>query len=148
MANVQLLRQRNVQTNAYTTTRVDQAQSLELVQTMLHGALSTLTYLRGLFPTKAFESCYYRLRDAPLSYADFAAGRMPTKKDEADDLSTKIPVLLRERSRRVDRFLDWLASNSNSTHASASLLTLHRSTGLSKDSSPENSVLSRSLCTP
>lgn len=106
MANVQLVRTRQT----YATTTINEVQSIQLVQTMLHGALSTLTYLRELFPEKAFENRYYEMRETPLPYADFAAARMPSLKGEADQHSTRLPVLLRQRSKRADLFLDWLVS--------------------------------------
>lgn len=106
MANVQLVRTRQT----YATTTINEVQSIQLVQTMLHGAMSTLTYLRELFPEKAFEYRYYEMRETPLPYKDFAAARMPSYKSEADTHSTKLPVLLRKRSKRADLFLDWLVS--------------------------------------
>jgi len=106
MANVQVVRTR--QTHA--TTTINEVQSIQLVQTMLHGALSTLTYLRELFPERAFEYRYYEMRETPLPYTDFAAARMPSFQSEADPHSTKLPVLLRDRSKRADLFLDWLVS--------------------------------------
>jgi meiosis-specific protein HOP1 len=74
MANVQLVRTGQT----YATTTVNEVQSIQLVQTMLHGAMSTLTYLRELFPEKAFEYRYYEMRETPLPYKDFAAARMPS----------------------------------------------------------------------
>jgi hypothetical protein len=106
MANVQLIRARQT----FATTTINQVQSIQLVQTMLHGAMSTLTYLRELFPEKAFADRYYEMRETPLPYAEFAAARMPSHKGEADEHSTRLPVLIRERSRRADLFLDWLVS--------------------------------------
>lgn len=106
MANVQVVRTRQT----YATTTINRVQSIQLVQTMLHGALSTLTYLRELFPERAFDDRYYEMRETPLPYADFAAARMPSLKGKADPHSTKVPVLMRQRSNRVDMFLDWLVS--------------------------------------
>jgi hypothetical protein len=108
MASVQLVRRRNAQT--HTTTKIDQAQSLELAQTMLHGALSTLTYLRNLFPSKAFEERRYEMRDTIVPYAEYAAARMPSVNDDADIPHTNLPILVRDRSKRADVFLDWLVS--------------------------------------
>ena len=130
MANVQLVRTRQT----YATTTINEVQSIQLVQTMLHGAMSTLTYLRELFPEKAFEYRYYEMRETPLPYKDFAAARMPSYKSEADPHSTKLPVLLRKRSKRADLFLDWLVS-APACHTRASLTQRRR-----KESS-QNSTL-------
>jgi len=108
MANVQVVRTRQ----AHATTIINETQSIQLVQTMLHGALSSLTYLRDLFPEKAFEYRYYEMRETPLPYKDFAAARMPSFKNQADPHSTKVPVLVRDRSNRANFFLDWLVSAS------------------------------------
>ena len=108
MASIQLVRQRNTQT--LTATKLDQVQSLQLVQTMLHSALSTLTYLRNLFPDRAFEERRYEMRDTIVPYADYAAARIPSVKDDADIPHTNLPILVRDRSRRADVFLDWLVS--------------------------------------
>lgn len=121
MANIQLVRTRQT----FATMTINEVQSIQLVQTMLHGAMSTLTYLRELFPEKAFEYRYYEMRETPLPYKDFAAARMPSYKSEADPHSTKLPVLLRKRSKRADLFLDWLVSAS-ACHAAASLTQSRR----------------------
>lgn len=150
MANVQLVRQREIQRNPITTTKVDQAQSLQLVQTMLHGAMSTLTYSRGLFPTKAFKECFYDSQDTTIPYETLAKGALPTLKAEAISPSTKVPVLMRQQSRRADRFLDWLVSN----HAGFSpittsnrMLTDRRRKAFSKRLSPASFALFKSSYT-
>jgi hypothetical protein len=108
MASIQLVKQRNVQTR--TTTKLDQVQSLQLVQTMLHSALSTLTYLRNLFPDRAFVQRRYEMRDTVMPYAEYAAARMPSVNDDAEIPYTNVPILVRAHSRRADVFLDWLVS--------------------------------------
>jgi meiosis-specific protein HOP1 len=108
MSSVQLLRQRNE-----VRTAMDQKQSLELVQTMLHSALSSITYIRGLFPLKSYDQRVYEMRDRMLPYDDFAEGRMPDDLNDAIAPHTTIRVLRRGRSRRVDTFLDWLVSNAS-----------------------------------
>lgn len=132
MANVQLVRTRQT----YATRTINEVQSIQLVQTMLHGAMSTLTYLRELFPEKAFEYRYYEMRETPLPYKDFAAARMPSYKSEADPHSTKLPVLLRKRSKRADLFLDWLVS-AFACHVGASLTQRRR-----KESSQKSTLAS------
>lgn len=105
MATTQMVRQKQTQL----TTTINKAQSLHLVQTMLHGALSSLTWIRGVFPDKAFVERYYETRQTPLPYADFAAGQMPA--ENIDTKSSKVYVLQRDCSKRVDNFLDWLVSD-------------------------------------
>jgi len=115
MASVQLVRQRNE-----VRTTMDQKQSLEIVQTMLHSALSSLTFMRGLFPVKAFDERVYEMRDEVLPYDDFASARMPTTRDKATTPNTTLRVLRRDRSRRVNTFLDWLVSSATPQSAVSS----------------------------
>jgi meiosis-specific protein HOP1 len=109
MTSMQLVKQRNVRKST-TTTKLDQAQSLQLVQTMLHSALSTLTYLRNLFPDRAFVQRRYEMRDTVIPYTEYAAARMPSVNDDAEMPYTNVPILIRDHSRRADVFLDWLVS--------------------------------------
>ena len=80
MANVQL--QKTV-----TKTAIDQKQSLEVVQTLLHGGLSSLAYLREFFHDKAFlEQLYDGEKIHP--YEDYAAGKLPKKSWEINGSKT------------------------------------------------------------
>jgi len=91
-------------------TKLDQRQSLEVLQTTLHGALSIITYLRDLFPSKAYTNRWYESRDAVLPFEDYASARMPQTRSNAAEQSTQIPVLQRHKSKRADAFLQWLVS--------------------------------------
>jgi hypothetical protein len=113
MPSIQVVKQRNVQTR--TTIKLDQAQSLQLVQTMLHSALSTLTYLRNLFPERAFAQRRYEMRATVMPYKEYAAARMPSVKDDAEVPYTNVPILVRNHSKRADVFLDWLVSGSRAS---------------------------------
>ncbi|KAK3724805.1 hypothetical protein LTR37_000853 [Vermiconidia calcicola] len=106
MATIQLQKAKNAGT--VTKTAITQKQSLEVVQTMLHGGLSTLSYLRCFFADKAFEHQVYPIGDNIYSYEDYAGGKLPQNVKTKNDSSTKMQVLRRGRSRRVDMFLDWL----------------------------------------
>lgn len=108
-----------------TKTAIDQKQSLEIVQTLLHGGLSTLTYLRcvwyvshgsqqpadlrrNFFDEKAFDEQCYDMSDRVRSYEEFAAGQLCKTRSDAQEPMTVVQVLRRGRSRRADVFLDWL----------------------------------------
>lgn len=54
-----------------------------------------------LFPEKAFDGQMYTQGGNVLPYAEYLAG-------EQVPIGTQIPVLKRNRSKRVDTFLDWL----------------------------------------
>lgn len=117
MANVQIMRQQNTSQIIKNATRLDQKQSLEVVQTMLHSAISSVTYLRELFPSKAYISRWYEYRDTVLPYKEYAAAaaHMPLTQDEAKGPRVNIPILQHKRSKRVDVFLDWLVSHQQRT---------------------------------
>ncbi|KAK5119758.1 hypothetical protein LTR85_007334 [Meristemomyces frigidus] len=106
MATVQMQKTRNAST--VTKTAIDQKQSLELVQTMLHGGLSSLSYLRNFFAEKAFDEQIYEMSDRIQPYKDYAGGKLVKDRSEANPPSTAMRILRRGRSRRVDMFLDWL----------------------------------------
>ncbi|KAF2770537.1 hypothetical protein EJ03DRAFT_335497 [Teratosphaeria nubilosa] len=91
-----------------TKTAIDQKQSLEVVQTMLHGALSSLSYLRDFFDEAVFDEQVYEMSDKLHPYEDCAAAKLTKDISSARKLSTKMKVLRRGRSRRVEVFLDWL----------------------------------------
>ncbi|KAI7246101.1 hypothetical protein KC343_g7005 [Hortaea werneckii] len=103
MASIQIQRPATETKNA-----IDQKQSLEVVQTLLHGGLSSLSYQRALFSDKVFDEQFYVTGDHVHSYADYAAAKLPRTPPRDGTTATKMQVLRRGRSRRVDRFLDWL----------------------------------------
>ncbi|KAK4978192.1 hypothetical protein LTR42_002570 [Elasticomyces elasticus] len=104
MAMMQLQRTRN----APTVTKIDQKQSLEVIQTMLHGSLSTLSYLREFFSEKVFERQLYEMADHIHSYEDYAAGKLAKHKHEAAEPAITMCILKRGCGKRADLFLDWL----------------------------------------
>ncbi|KAI7182079.1 hypothetical protein KC316_g10017 [Hortaea werneckii] len=103
MASIQVQRPVTKTQNA-----IDQKQSLEVVQTLLHCGLSSLSYQRALFSDKVFDEQFYVTSDHVHSYADYAAAKLPKRSPRDGITATKMQVLRRGRSRRVDQFLDWL----------------------------------------
>ncbi|KAF2178333.1 hypothetical protein K469DRAFT_335916 [Zopfia rhizophila CBS 207.26] len=98
------------QTEQETATSTDQAisvtQSTEVVQTLLHGSISCLSYLRSLFDEKCFDDQFYETSNAHWAYDDYAAGLSQPK--QTKQTGTRMKVLRRGRSSNVDRLLDWL----------------------------------------
>ncbi|KAF2841956.1 DNA-binding protein [Patellaria atrata CBS 101060] len=86
---------------------IKQHQSTEVVQTLLNGSISCLSYLRNLFPEFCFDEQGYETSDIHVSYRDFAAGRVLTKKKPGRK-GTSFRVLRRGRLESVDMFLNWL----------------------------------------
>lgn len=104
--------QKTKTTQATTQTAITQAQSLAIVQTLLHGGLSNLAYYRELFSEKVFDIQPYQAGRIP-SYADFAEGHAATGAKNGQNPRTQavnMAVLRRNRSKRVDQVLDHLVS--------------------------------------
>ncbi|KAK5113843.1 hypothetical protein LTR62_003227 [Meristemomyces frigidus] len=106
MTTIQI--QKTCNAEPITKTAIDQKQSLEVVQTMLHGSLSTLTYCRALFAEHAFDTQIYDMAQNIHSYTDYAAGKLVKHTQQATKPHTFLRTLRRGRSRRVDKFLNWL----------------------------------------
>ncbi|KAK0338258.1 hypothetical protein LTR59_002932 [Friedmanniomyces endolithicus] len=94
--------------NAATVTKIDQKQSLEIIQTMLHGSLSALSYCRAFFAEKVFDRQVYRVADQVPPYEEYAVGRLASNRGTTSELATTMRVIRRGRSKRADTFLDWL----------------------------------------
>ncbi|KAK0355576.1 hypothetical protein LTR91_009914 [Friedmanniomyces endolithicus] len=94
--------------NAATVTKIDQRQSLEIIQTMLHGSLSALSYCRAFFAKKVFDSQVYKVANQITPYEQYAIGKLASYRGIASELATTMQVLRRGRSKRADAFLDWL----------------------------------------
>ncbi|CAK4034050.1 Hypothetical predicted protein [Lecanosticta acicola] len=101
-----------------TKTKITQAQSIEVMQTLLHSGISTLSWYRNFFSEYAFDEVTYEAGRIP-SYGEYAYG------DRADDEQAagvgdgkkshqeglRMCLLRRKRSSRVDRLLDGLETN-------------------------------------
>ncbi|TKA78562.1 hypothetical protein B0A55_02804 [Friedmanniomyces simplex] len=94
--------------NTKTVTKIDQKQSLEVIQTMLHGSLSTLSFLRAFFAEKFFDKQVYRMADHIQPYEDYAAGNIAHDGGNGSEPVTPMQVMRRGRGKRADTFLDWL----------------------------------------
>ncbi|KAF7189549.1 HORMA domain-containing protein 1 [Pseudocercospora fuligena] len=100
--------QRTRVANNLTKTAITQKQSLEVVQTLLHGSLSSLAYLRSFFSEKVFDTQAYAAHERLPSYREYADGKLPDIPKGSTRPHTTMQVLRRGRSKRVDTFLDWL----------------------------------------
>ena len=90
---------------------LDNAQSFELVQTLVCATMSTIAWRRRLFPPNCFKTLYYDPGNPKCLYKDFMAatdlGVSVTEK-----VSYHIPwsILCRGRSTGSDKLLDWIVS--------------------------------------
>ncbi|TID15122.1 hypothetical protein E6O75_ATG08375 [Venturia nashicola] len=90
--------------NATSTAQlVTQKQSQELAQTLVHGSISCIAYLRDLFPDQCFEEHGFSSSDKHISYKDHASGKSQSRSG-----GSKLRALRRGHNDNVDSFLDML----------------------------------------
>jgi meiosis-specific protein HOP1 len=95
---------------------IELIQSLDLVQTTVCATISTVAFLRGLFPDDCFRTHQYDIEDSKYSYKDF----MDTTGDDSPMAVSKcknadhrfIPwqILVRGRNKGASKLLDWVVS--------------------------------------
>ncbi|KAF2493327.1 hypothetical protein BU16DRAFT_583445 [Lophium mytilinum] len=113
--------ERTDQTTLTTSTQlIEQQQSTEVIQTLIHGSISCLSYLRGLFTEGCFDEQWYANGNSHWPYEDYATGNyLPEHsssqasakdkgKSEPKHKGTCMRVLRRGRNTAVDTLLDWL----------------------------------------
>ncbi|EME44840.1 hypothetical protein DOTSEDRAFT_87353 [Dothistroma septosporum NZE10] len=88
-----------------TRTAFTQQQSLEIVQTLLHGATSFADHSRRLLPKIAFHEQVIEHGNR-MVYADYANGKLNNKKSTKVHMA--IQAMQRGKSKRTDMFLTWL----------------------------------------
>ncbi|KAF2739617.1 DNA-binding protein [Polyplosphaeria fusca] len=79
-------------------------QSTEVMQTLLHSALSAVTYARGIFPIECFDFQVYKNISDEYTYRDFAKDSGKAKQGTGKS----VYVLKQGRSSRADKFINWL----------------------------------------
>ncbi|KAF2401012.1 DNA-binding protein [Trichodelitschia bisporula] len=84
---------------------ISRRQSLEIAQTLIHGSISCLAYLRSLFPEKCFDDHVYDTKGEHQTYQQYANGGTG---DQPRRGGTRFKALRRGRSKPVDVFLDLL----------------------------------------
>ncbi|KAE9993975.1 hypothetical protein EG327_002015 [Venturia inaequalis] len=90
--------------NAISTTQlVTQKQSQELAQTLVHGSISCIAYLRDLFPDQCFEEHGFSSSNKHIPYKDHASGKSQSRSG-----GSKLRALRRGHNDNVDSFLDML----------------------------------------
>ncbi|KAF1984222.1 HORMA-domain-containing protein [Aulographum hederae CBS 113979] len=83
-----------------------QAQSTALAQTLIHSAISSLAYVRNLFPQRCFADRPWSNDNANCSYEDFMAGSPDSNKKT--DRGFTLKVMLQRENHNADTFLEWL----------------------------------------
>ena len=97
---------RVTKTTQSTPQQLNCEQSIQIVQTWLHGCLSSVLYLRGIFPKNCYETRYCINNSDQWTYKDYLDARQGTI--HGDSVGGAVLALKRNISARVDRFLDLL----------------------------------------
>ncbi|KAF1845444.1 DNA-binding protein [Cucurbitaria berberidis CBS 394.84] len=90
-------------TSTSTTQHVDVQQSVQIMQTMLHGCLSSIVFQRSIFPPNSYETRYYINNSSQWTYKDYLSANQGVIK--GDGTGGPILALKKGVSARVDRFL-------------------------------------------
>ena len=100
------------ETTAITDTVTNVKQSVEIVQTLVHGSISSLLYMRKLLPASCFVERSYAAIKKDVTYEEYASGNGTRENTDPDkDPGWAFKSLRRGKSTRADRLLDWLVSS-------------------------------------
>lgn len=101
-----------VQKNAVTevVVKVNQKQSLNIVQTSVAASLSTILYIKNLFPEYYFEHRSYSFKSPNFSYEVTPADARALKRQKEDDTTVSWDMLVPGKHRQIDKMLYWLVS--------------------------------------
>ncbi|CAO2655935.1 Nn.00g047380.m01.CDS01 [Neocucurbitaria sp. VM-36] len=89
--------------STFTVQHVDVEQSVQVMQTMLHGCLSSIVFQRSIFPPNCYETRYYVNNSSQWAYKDYLGAQQGVIK--GDGAGGTILALKKGVSARVDRFL-------------------------------------------
>jgi meiosis-specific protein len=95
---------------------IELIQSLDLVQTTVCATISTVAFLRGLFPDDCFRTHQYDIEDSNYSYKAFmdATGddspMAVSKPKKVDHRFIPWQILVRGRNKGASKLLDWIVS--------------------------------------
>ncbi|KAK4502788.1 hypothetical protein PRZ48_006214 [Zasmidium cellare] len=103
--NVQKTRTQTRAVQTAMKTALTQKQCLEAVQTLIHGGLSCIMFLRYLFTEDAFDLRQYKAGPV-VPYAEYANAKLPTTAKTSEKAASV--MILRRKGRRANLFLDWL----------------------------------------
>ncbi|OBT82206.1 hypothetical protein VE02_08672 [Pseudogymnoascus sp. 03VT05] len=93
-----------------TVVGINQAQSLNIVQTTVSAALSTILWINDLFPDDHFETRSYSLDDPTFRYTikPLAQSAREKKKQGKDETKVAWDFLLRGKTAKADKIWSWL----------------------------------------
>jgi hypothetical protein len=96
-------------------TTVTAHQSLDVVQTFLFSATSTILWMRDLLPDEYFRTAFYASINKHCSYDEFTRGSdagVVAQGDRSRPKGYHLSVLKRNVSARGDQIIEWLVSYS------------------------------------
>ena len=99
-----------LQAAAETQQLVTVTQSIEIVQTLLHGSVSSILFVRDLLPPEAFVDQYYAAINSHRRYSDYVSG-MHDPAALAESVGHHFKSLKKGKSTRGDRIINLLVSD-------------------------------------
>ncbi|KAF2849987.1 hypothetical protein T440DRAFT_121570 [Plenodomus tracheiphilus IPT5] len=124
-----------------TAQQVDQQQSQELMQVMIHASLSSVLYFRSCFPEDCFETRACLNNSSQYRYDDYASGNQGAIQNKVGGY---IRALSKGVSGRADRFLELLETGIFDAFRRGYLSSVHL-TMFEKAEFPENVLESWTL---
>jgi hypothetical protein len=95
---------------------IEFVQSLDLVQTTVCATMSTVAFLRGLFPDDCYRTHEYDIEDPNYSYmgfmnaTDLDSPMIVNKRKKLGHMFTPWRILVRGKNKGADKLLDWIVS--------------------------------------
>jgi hypothetical protein len=101
-------------TKTTTIVKINQKQSLNIIKTVVCATLSSVMYIRKLFPDDFFETRNYSLYKPNFPYnivaKDVLKSTTALRKQFDDKTSVTWNILLRGKHQHSDKLLSWLVS--------------------------------------
>lgn len=90
--------------------KVNQKQSLNILQTSVTATLSTILFIKNVFPPSYYEHRSYDFKSADFSYSVTPSDARSILKQNADENIVSWDMLLPGKHPHVDKMLYWLVS--------------------------------------
>lgn len=88
--------------------KLNQKQSLNIVQTSVAASLSTILFIKNVFPVDYYERRTYNMRSPEFTYLISPSDARSVMKQESDENTVTWDMLVPGKHRHVDKLLSWL----------------------------------------
>lgn len=88
--------------------KLNQKQSLNIVQTSVTASLSTILFIKNVFPVDYYEHRTYNMRSPEFTYSISPSDARSVMKQESDENTVTWDMLVPGKHKHVDKLLFWL----------------------------------------